>query len=193
MNRSYPGMTGSQLHQSTANLLVTQKVIGTSVPNFRSIISSKLASRAKLSGAGYGAENASTFEPATPVEQKAPAISTKPVSISFATGSASLTPNAKTIIDLQFADIAKVYASNRIRIEGNTDSTGARDMNMELSQRRARAVSDYLQAEYSLDANRFITVGNGPDKPVAGCETNATADCRAKNRRTDFQLVAQAN
>jgi NitT/TauT family transport system substrate-binding protein len=40
-----------------------------------------------------------------------------------------------------------------------------------------------------MDPDRFVIVGNGPDDPVAGCETNATEQCRAKNRRTEFQLI----
>lgn len=62
-------------------------------------------------------------------------------------------------------------------------------MNLDLSAKRARAVADYLQETYNMDASRFIIVGNGPDKPVAGCESNATEECRALNRRTEFQLI----
>jgi NitT/TauT family transport system substrate-binding protein len=40
---------------------------------------------------------------------------------------------------------------------------------------------------YKLDKNRFIIVGNGPDKPVA---PNTTEDGRQKNRRTDVQIVS---
>ena len=61
---------------------------------------------------------------------------------------------------------------------------------MELSRKRAQAVADYLAKQYGLDRNRFIIIGNGPDKPVPGCEGNQNEDCKAKNRRTDFQLVA---
>jgi NitT/TauT family transport system substrate-binding protein len=32
-------------------------------------------------------------------------------------------------------------------------------------------------------------VGNGSRKPVKGCEENADEDCRAKNRRTEFQFI----
>ena len=63
-------------------------------------------------------------------------------------------------------------------------------MNMNLSQLRAKAVVEYLIGQYNMDVNRFVIVGNGPDKPVAGCESNDSADCRAKNRRTDFQLIS---
>lgn len=192
LNRSFSGVTGSQLHQTTANLLVTQKVMSPEVPNFRSIINTKGVARTTLSGNGYEAEQSAEFAPPTEVEKAAPALASKPLSINFASGSSALTPNAKTIIDLQFADIAKTYANNRIRIEGNTDNVGARDMNMALSRSRAETVARYLQMEYGINANRFIITGNGPDKPVTGCESNQNADCKAKNRRTEFQLVASA-
>jgi len=63
-------------------------------------------------------------------------------------------------------------------------------MNQKLSEARAKSVARYLQQTYQMDANRFVIVGNGPSKPVAGCETNATESCKARNRRTDFQLIA---
>jgi NitT/TauT family transport system substrate-binding protein len=74
----------------------------------------------------------------------------------------------------------------RIRIEGNTDITGSRELNIKLSKERAQAVADYLISEYRFDPNRFIIVGNGPDKPIASNDTEAG---RAKNRRTDFEFL----
>ena len=74
-------------------------------------------------------------------------------------------------------------------MEGNTDNVGSKAANKALSEKRAKSVADYLKSQYGMDANRFIIVGNGPDKPVAGCESNATEDCKAKNRRTEFQLI----
>ncbi|HQU53116.1 MAG TPA: OmpA family protein, partial [Saprospiraceae bacterium] len=120
----------------------------------------------------------------------AEAVASKPISINFASGQYALTENAKTIIDLQFAEIARTFAQSRIRIEGNTDNVGSHASNVELSKKRAQAVADYLRTTYALDPNRFVILGNGPDKPVAGCESNATPECRAKNRRTDFQIIA---
>ena len=90
----------------------------------------------------------------------------------------------------KFAEIAKTFANTKIRVEGNTDNVGSRASNMTLSQKRAQSVASYLQSQYGMDPNRFVIVGNGPDKPVQGCETNATEACKAKNRRTDFQLIA---
>ena len=100
-----------------------------------------------------------------------------------------MSKHAKTIIDLQFADVAKAFGNTKVRVEGNTDNVGARAMNVDLSKKRANSVAQYLQQQYGLDKNRFVIVGNGPDKPVAGCEQNATDACKAKNRRTEFQLI----
>jgi NitT/TauT family transport system substrate-binding protein len=85
-------------------------------------------------------------------------------------------------------EIAKAFANARIRIEGNTGNVGSRASNIALSQKRAESVRDYLVSEHSMPRNRFIVTGNGPDKPVA---SNDTEGGRAKNRRTDFELVRE--
>jgi NitT/TauT family transport system substrate-binding protein len=161
-------------------------------PPWRSVIYTGAAqsAMAKLTGDAYAAEGGKKFTPVTAEERKAPAISSKPVSINFASGQFKLDENAKTIIDLQFADVARSFANVRIRVEGNTDNVGSRATNMRLSEQRAQSVVTYLKAQYQLDANRFIIVGNGPDKPVSGCEDNQNESCKSKNRRTEFQLVA---
>ena len=94
---------------------------------------------------------------------------------------------SKYIIDKEFVEIAKVFNS-RIRIEGNTDNVGSAKTNKSLSLRRANAVANYLITEHGMPRNRFIIVGNGPDKPVA---SNDTEKGRAKNRRTDFELISE--
>ncbi len=97
--------------------------------------------------------------------------------------------NSKTLIDIQFAEIAKIFGNSKVRIEGNTDNVGSAASNKTLSQKRAQAVADYLRTQYGMDPNKFVIVGNGPDRPVPGCESNATAECKAKNRRTEFQVI----
>ncbi len=57
-----------------------------------------------------------------------------------------------------------------------------------LSKKRAQAVADYLINEHGFDKNRFIIIGNGPDKPIAD---NSTDEGRGKNRRTDFELLPE--
>ncbi|MDX1478553.1 MAG: phosphate ABC transporter substrate-binding/OmpA family protein [Saprospiraceae bacterium] len=191
LNPDYRGIKGDDLYSKMSRKFYELNQAPAVAPPWRSVAYTGAIQAAmdNLRGAAHAAEEGPAFDPPTEAERTAPAIASKPVSINFATGQSTLTENAKTIIDLQFADVARTFANMRVRIEGNTDNVGARQMNMQLSQRRAQAVADYLQQTYGMDPNRFVIIGNGPDKPVAGCEDNASEDCRARNRRTDFQLI----
>ena len=189
-DKNYRGVKGEDLYSKMNKEFFALKAIPNQAPYWRSVINTGAIQSAQLSGPQYAGEKSKTFTPATPKEINAAPISTKPVTISFASGQSALSENAKTIIDLQFADVAKNFGNARIRVEGNTDSTGSRDLNMRLSRERAQSVANYLKNTYNMDSNRFIIIGNGPDNPSAGCEDNATEACRAKNRRTDFELVA---
>jgi NitT/TauT family transport system substrate-binding protein len=191
LNRSYKGQKGEDLYTKMARKFVETGHADNIAPPWRSVVSTGAiqAANEKLTGSNYAAEKAKVFKKSS-TDASAPAISSKPVSISFASGQYQLDANAKTIIDLQFAETAKIFGNAKIRIEGNTDNVGAKAMNVDLSKKRAQSVANYLRAQYGMDANRFIIVGNGPDNPVAGCESNQNDACKAKNRRTDFQLIA---
>lgn len=97
----------------------------------------------------------------------------------------NLTKEARDAIDQLAASVAttKGYI---ITVEGATDSVGSADYNYDLSQRRAKAVIQYLAAEKSVPAYKIYLIGLGKDKPV---ESNKTADGRAKNRRVDIRLM----
>lgn len=125
------------------------------------------------------------FEFRTPPKRDAAAILTKTVSIYFPTGSATLDENAKAVLETQVLDLAATFGSAYMRIAGNTDNVGNRDSNMRLSKARADAVTQFLVSK-GFDRNKFEVVGNGPDKPVA---SNDTDQGRARNRRTDFEVV----
>jgi outer membrane protein OmpA-like peptidoglycan-associated protein len=56
---------------------------------------------------------------------------------------------------------------------------------MTLSKARAEAVASFL-ATKGFERGKFDVVGNGPDKPVA---SNSTEEGRARNRRTDFEVI----
>ena len=191
LNNNFKGMKGADLYDKMNQKFVDMGDNEKLGPSWRSVINSGpiRAASNNLQGEKYGSETAKSFTPSTPTDVSIPAFASKPVSINFATGQYSLTENAKTIIDLQFADVAKSFANVKIRVEGNTDNVGSRQMNMDLSRKRADAVAKYLEQAYGMDPNRFVIVGNGPDKPVPGCESNQNADCQAKNRRTEFQLI----
>jgi len=125
------------------------------------------------------------FEFKTPPRAAAEPILTKTVSIFFPSGSANLDENAKAVLDTQVVDLAATFGSAYMRISGNTDNVGSHDANVKLSRGRAEAVVRFLVSK-GFDRNKFEVVGNGPDKPVA---SNDTDDGRAKNRRTDFEVI----
>jgi len=125
------------------------------------------------------------FEFTAPPKPRAEPILTKTVSIYFPTGSSTLDENAKAVLDTQVVDLAATFGGAYMRVAGNTDNVGNRDSNQRLSRARADAVARYLVSK-GFDRNKFEVVGNGPDKPVA---SNDTDDARAKNRRTDFEVI----
>jgi OOP family OmpA-OmpF porin len=73
-------------------------------------------------------------------------------------------------------------------IEGHTDSVGAKNKNMQLSEKRANAVESYLVSNEALPADKIEAKGYGDTKPIT---SNKTADGRAQNRRVDVILNAQ--
>ena len=64
-------------------------------------------------------------------------------------------------------------------IEGHTDSKGSDVYNQKLSDRRAKAVFDYLTSR-GVDPSRLSSVGKGESAPIAD---NATDEGRQQNRR----------
>lgn len=187
LDRAYKGMTGEKLYTSMGDKYKDLGFIEGNVPNWRLIAYPGLITSTQLSGPTHAGEKSKTYAAPTKSDEKKAAVATKEVSISFATAQYALDENSKYIIDREFVDIAKAFANTRIRVEGNTDNTGNHDSNVVLSRRRAQSVADYLIREHGFPKNRLIIVGNGPDQPVAD---NKTPEGRAKNRRTDFELIA---
>ncbi|MCU7490785.1 MAG: OmpA family protein [Ignavibacteria bacterium] len=105
--------------------------------------------------------------------------------ILFAVNSASLQPKAKESVQ-KLADVLKKYPDTNVIIEGNTDNTGSEALNQKLSEKRAKAVSDYVTT-LGVSSSRLTTVGKGESNPVA---SNDTPEGRAKNRRVEIGIVA---
>jgi outer membrane protein OmpA-like peptidoglycan-associated protein len=104
--------------------------------------------------------------------------------VNFDLGKATLQRGSQTTLD-KAVEVLKKYPDVRVEISGHTDSTGSRDLNMDLSARRADTVKQYL-VEHGVDASRITTRGAGPDEPL---ETNATKPGRAQNRRIEFRVL----
>ena len=189
LSSNYKGVTGEELYNK---MKIKYNGLGYETSGARSwrlIARKDLISAAQLSGAGQEGEQSKTFSEIDETIENKEALSSKHLSINFRTGEFLLDENAKQIIDISFIPIAKAFSNARIRIEGNTDNVGSRKSNISLSKKRAQSVADYLMQEHGMQVNRLIVTGNGPDKPVKGCESNGTKACQAKNRRTDFELI----
>jgi outer membrane protein OmpA-like peptidoglycan-associated protein len=129
----------------------------------------------------------------------APAPAPKPVAVppkpkriivlqgtNFGFDSAELTPEAQSILDEQAA-LLEQESDVRVKIEGHTDSTGPEAYNQGLSERRAKAVEEYL-ASKGISADRLEIMGYGPSSPIA---PNDTKEGRAMNRRVELKVLEQ--
>lgn len=73
----------------------------------------------------------------------------------------------------------------RIEISGHTDSWGSDEYNLQLSQRRAEVVKQYL-IEKGIDEDRLMATGYGEKMPIADNETD---EGRELNRRTEIKIL----
>ncbi len=105
--------------------------------------------------------------------------------IRFEFGSDGIDPRSFPLLDEVAAVLAKNPDVGPVLIEGHTDSIGSREVNLNLSKRRARAVEQYLVSK-GIAQKRLRSEGFGFDRPIA---TNDTPLGRAKNRRTEFKLL----
>ena len=101
--------------------------------------------------------------------------------VQFESNKAELKPTAFPVLD-KVADALNAEPDTKVHIKGYTDSTGKRDYNVDLSQRRAETVKKYLVSK-GVAAERLTATGYGPDQPVA---SNDTKEGKAKNRRVEF-------
>ncbi|WP_028296261.1 OmpA family protein [Olivibacter sitiensis] len=103
----------------------------------------------------------------------------------FDINSSYLSDNAKSTLANMVAYIKRNYPDSKLQIDGHTDATGTPEYNMELSERRAKRVKDYL-VERGLKAASISTKGYGLTKPVA---PNNTSEGRQKNRRVEITIL----
>jgi OOP family OmpA-OmpF porin len=85
--------------------------------------------------------------------------------VQFSTGSSGLTPQGAAVLDeLGKALASNALASYRFRVEGHTDTVGAKDYNRALSERRAAVVVAYINRKFGIDESRMVAVGLGSDQ-----------------------------
>ena len=100
----------------------------------------------------------------------------------------------QTVITLN--KVVRAMKANKnviIEVLANTDARGSDAYNMKLSQRRARAVVNYIISK-GINKNRLTAIGNGETKPLNRCSEGVacTEGEYARNRRTEFNIKTKA-
>ncbi|MBI5329918.1 MAG: OmpA family protein [Betaproteobacteria bacterium] len=104
--------------------------------------------------------------------------------VNFDNDQAVLRPDALAILDGAAATLLR-YPAMKVEVAGYTDSRSNRAHNVDLSQRRAKAVMDHFVGK-GVAADRLSAKGYGPDSPIAD---NATDEGRAQNRRVELHIL----
>jgi outer membrane protein OmpA-like peptidoglycan-associated protein len=104
--------------------------------------------------------------------------------IFFETDSYVINPKSYTELD-NLVSFLKQNTTVALQVEGHTDSVGTYKYNMDLSTKRAKAISDYL-VNAGIQQNRITYKGYGFTKPIAD---NQTEEGRKLNRRTEILIL----
>lgn len=103
--------------------------------------------------------------------------------IQFGTGNANISPVSLPLVDA-LGGVAMLCRAFEIEIATHTDTRGADDYNLRVSQERADALRAYLIGK-GLPEETLKAVGYGESRPV---DTGSTAEAHARNRRTEFTV-----
>ncbi len=106
-----------------------------------------------------------------------------PSDITFDTASADVQPGFYETLNA-VAIVLDEFDKTTITVSGHADSRGSDSYNMDLSQRRALSVSNYL-ASQGVDPARLSAIGYGETRPIGD---NATTSGQALNRRVEIVI-----
>ena len=109
------------------------------------------------------------------------------IAVHFKNGSARLSPQAEAEIDAVADTVSENLNGWVVAVQGYADSTGRTARNRSLSERRAKAVSDYLVTKHGVPPYRLVQpFGFGSSDPVA---VNNTREGRSLNRRAEIRVL----
>ena len=110
--------------------------------------------------------------------------------INWNLGSATLTTQAKNIIDTRLMPVLANNPGAKMEIASHTDARGSKSSNRELSERRAQSVVTYLIGK-GVNASRLVANGYGETRLKNRCADGVSCTERehAANRRTEFRLI----
>lgn len=104
--------------------------------------------------------------------------------LEFATAKDIIKQESYASLD-ELAGLMKKKPEWRLKISGHTDNQGKAATNMKLSEKRAKAVQNYL-ADKGIDPKRFKVEWFGATRPIA---SNKTEEGRQKNRRVEMLII----
>ena len=107
----------------------------------------------------------------------------KNLDVRFEPNSFNVTASSKSAI-VAFAKYLKRYPNANVKIAGYTDSSGKREKNRVISQKRAQKVKELLVG-YGVSASRMTAIGKGDLNPIA---SNDTPEGREQNRRVEVEI-----
>ena len=111
--------------------------------------------------------------------------------IYYAYDDAALSQESRNVIDTTLLKIMRENPHILIEISSHTDSKGADDYNLTLSQKRAESVVNYI-ASKGIAGEKMQPKGYGETKPIAPNSYKDGSDNpegRSKNRRTEFRVI----
>ncbi|WP_109427546.1 porin OmpA [Aggregatibacter kilianii] len=112
--------------------------------------------------------------------------------VTFAFGKANLKPQAQSVLDGIYGEIAQVKSAD-VKVAGYTDRIGSDAYNQKLSQKRAETVANYLVAK-GVSQNAISATGYGKANPVTGNKCDAVKGrkaliaCLADDRRVEIAV-----
>ena len=107
-------------------------------------------------------------------------------SVRFSFNQAAVPPEAAAILDDLIQKIKDFGKAVYIEIEGHTDNTGSEEYNLDLGEKRAWAVRDYMGMTGGIPLHAMSVISYGESRPVVD---NGTADGRSKNRRVVVRVL----
>ena len=170
-------------HNSNSN---TGKIVGTSVGAAVGATAGALIGR-KMDKAAAAAKEVEGAQVETVDVNGLPAVKvTFESGILFGFNSSTLSAEAKAALT-DFAEVLKATPDADVAILGHTDNVGTEKANQSVSEKRAKAVADFLTAQAVPATQIKDVLGMSYNQPVA---SNDTEEGKAQNRRVEVYMYA---
>ncbi|QDE29855.1 OmpA family protein [Shewanella polaris] len=85
------------------------------------------------------------------------------------------------------AEIMRAYPTTKVTIEGHTSKRGSYELNLALSQKRAKAVVEVLENTFGIDPSRLTAIGYSFNRPI---DNSGTPEAEERNRRVIAAVTA---